>query len=352
MNPVESRLRSVVAVDYDPFAGAPLARAVPSTEPQREIWLASSLEPAASLAYNESVSLRFGGKLDEEALALALQALVDRHEALRATIGADGGDVLIAERVERALERRDLSALDVEAREAEIERTLRRAVETPFDLEKGPLLRAELLRLHVEDHLLVLTAHHIVCDGWSWGVLVDELAAIYRAGTAAALPPADSFGDYAIAQAAAADSDARRADEAYWLSRFAGSVPVLDLPTDRPRPRRRTFASLREDRTLDAALVAAAKTVGAKRRASLYAVLLATFGALLQRIAGENDVVIGIPAAGQAADGHAALVGHAVNVLPLRVVQSPIGRVLAGECGLEGAAGAAETSAFASCKQT
>ena len=306
------------AVDYDPFVDAPLARVVPSTEPQREIWLAAKLEAEASLAYNESVSLRLRGKLDTSAMQASLQALVDRHEALRATLSPNGADFCIAERVDLAYAVRDLTALDSAARDAEIAATLRRVVETTFDLEKGPLLRAEMLRFGDEDHLLVITAHHIVCDGWSWGVLVNDLAALYRDGARAALPPADSFGDFALAQAALPDSEEHRADEAYWLARFPGSAPSLDLPTDRPRPRRRTFASLREDHVLDAALITQLKSLGAKRRASLYATLLSGFGVLLQRLSGQDDVVIGIPAAGQAAGGHQALVGHCVNVLPLR----------------------------------
>ncbi|GAA0717909.1 amino acid adenylation domain-containing protein [Dokdonella soli] len=322
MSTADIQSAASTAVDYDPFSTAPLARVVPSTEPQREIWLAAKLEPEASLAYNESVSLHLRGPLDANALRTALQALGDRHEALRATLSANGEDFCIAEHVDLPYAEHDLSALDPEVREAEVAAALRRVVETPFDLEKGPLLRTERLRLGEHDHLLVLTAHHIVCDGWSWGVIVSDLAALYR-GAGAALPPADSFGDFALAQAALPGTDAHRADEAYWLARFGGPAPSLDLPTDRPRPRRRTFTSRREDRMLDAALIAEVKSLGAKRRASLYATLLSAFGVLLQRLSGQDDVVIGIPAAGQAGGGHHALVGHCVNVLPLRAAIDP-----------------------------
>ncbi len=313
--------RTSTAVDYDPFADAPLARVVPSTESQREIWLAAKLEAEASLAYNESVSLRLHGSLDTHALDAALQSLVNRHEALRATLSADGEDFCIAEHVDLTLVRRDLSTLAPAARDAEIAATLRRVVETPFDLEKGPLLVAELLRIGTEEHLLVLNTHHIVCDGWSFGVIARELATCYTAavaGAAPALAPADSFAEFALAETARKGSDAQRADEAYWLARFASVPPPLELPLDRARSRRRTFASRREDRTLDADLVGAIRKAGAKRSASLYATLLTAFGVLLQRLSGDDDLVIGIPAAGQAADGHHALVGHAVNVLPLR----------------------------------
>jgi len=121
-----------------------------------------------------------------------------------------------------------------------------------------------------------------------------------------------------LAEAAHAGSETAREDEKYWLDRFAGTVPVLDLPVDRSRPRRRSFASRREDRMLDPTEVAAIKRLGAAQGASLYATLLAAFAVLLHRVAGQDDVVIGIPTAGQAAEGLDTLVGHAVNVLPLR----------------------------------
>jgi amino acid adenylation domain-containing protein len=309
------------AVDYDPFADAPLARVVATTEPQREIWLASQLEPQASLAYNESVSLRLSGPLNTDALRAALEALVQRHEALRATFSSDGEELHIASELKLPWTMRDLSALSDHEREAQHVAALKDAVTTPFDLERGPLVRVELLRLASDDHLLVFTAHHIICDGWSFGVIVTELAQLYaqRLSRGAGPAAADAFSDFALAQAAAAQSEAGQAAERYWLRRFGRLVPSLDLPTDRIRPRQRTFNSRREDRTLDAPLVADIKRAGARHGASFYATLLTGFGVLLQRLSGQDEVVIGVPSAGQAADGHAALVGHAVNVLPLSV---------------------------------
>jgi amino acid adenylation domain-containing protein len=322
------------AVDYDPFADVALARVVPTTEPQREIWLAAKLEPEASLAYNESVSLRLTGELDVAALQAALQALTDRHEALRASLSTDGEELHIAIRMDFPCPVRDLSALDEADRDAEIAATLHRVVTTPFDLERGPLARAELLQLAAQNNLLVFTAHHIVCDGWSFGVIVRDLAALYaqQVGRGAGPTAADSFTDFALIERAGTATDAGRAAEHYWLDRFSGSVPSLDLPTDHIRPRRRTFTSQREDRLLDAALISEVKRMGAHRGASLYATLLAGFAVLLQRLSGQDDVVIGIPSAGQAAGGHDALVGHCVNVLPLRAApdpQAPFGTVLA-----------------------
>ena len=313
------------AVDYDPFADAALARVVPATESQREIWLAAKLESEASLAYNESVSVRFSGELNVAALQSALQGVIDQHEALRATLSADGNDLCIAADVKLDCVLRDLSGLDKRTREAEISSALALAVGTPFDLERGPLVRAQLLCLDAQEHLLIFTAHHIVCDGWSFGVIVRDLAALYaqRTNQGEGPVPASAFTDYAIAEATRTQTDTGRADEEYWLSRFSGALPSLDLPIDSARKRRRTFASQREDRVLDATLVADIKRMGARQGASFYATLLTAFGALLYRLTGQDDVVIGIPSAGQAVDGHDSLVGHCVNVLPLRSTIDP-----------------------------
>jgi len=150
-----------LAADFDPFAGAALARVVPTTEPQREIWLAAKLEPAASLAYNEAVAIRLAGALDVDRLRVALGRLVERHEALRSTVTPDGADLCIAEAASIECPLRDLSDLDEALRAEAIAETERHAVETPFDLEQGPLIRAELLRLAGDEHLLVIAAHHL-----------------------------------------------------------------------------------------------------------------------------------------------------------------------------------------------
>lgn len=313
------------AVEYDPFAGGELSRVVPTTEPQREVWLADRLGEDASLAYNESVSLRLHGPLDAAALAAALQALAERRDAFRANFGPDGETLCVRKHADIAVARFDFSDLDPAARETALAARRRHAVDTPFALGQDALLRAELVRLGSEEHALLLTAHHIVCDGWSWWILVRELGALYAQATdqAAETPAAPaSFADYAL-QLARHSGGVRAEDEAYWLSRFADGAPVLDLPLDRPRPARRSFASRREDHLIDAELLGAIRAMGARRGASLFATLLAGFGGLLARLCGQPDVVVGIPAAGQSVDGHDDVVGHCVNLLPLRFDAAP-----------------------------
>ena len=312
---------AAVPVDYDPFAESAITRTAPTTEAQREIWLAASLGAEASLGYNESVSLRFGGELDLPALQASLQGLVDRHDALRSTFTTDGMTLVVGGALTLEVPLTDLVALPGEERQRRLAERQAWHVETPFDLGRGPLVRAEIVRLGEQDHVAIFTAHHIVCDGWSFWVLTKDLAALYAArgnGQAKALAMPESFAEYATAEALRSQASATEVDEAFWLQQFPGEVPVLDLPSDRPRPARKTYASRREDYPLDAALVDQVRRAGARCGASLFATLLAGFKALLFRLSGQDDLVVGIPAAGQSIGDHAALVGHCVNVLPLR----------------------------------
>ncbi len=307
--------------EFDPFAGDAVERVIPTSEAQREIWLADRLSPQASLAFNESVNLHLRGRLDAAALQGALDALVQRHEALRCTVAPEGTDLLVGAASRVALATLDLRAQSASQVHDALERAAAEAVQTAFDLERGPLFRAGLYRLADTDHVLLMTAHHIVCDGWSWGLIAEDLGALYAEQIGAAPGPdaAPRFGDYVAWEMAEAASPAMAEHERFWLDRFAGSsLPVLDLPTDRARAPMRSFNSRRVDHMLDAALVADVRKLGAKAGASLFATLFSGFAATLQRLTGQDDLVIGVPAAGQSASGMTALVGHCVNLLPIR----------------------------------
>jgi len=310
---------------------------IPTTESQREVWLGAMLSPEASLAYNESVLLRLRGALDAAALGRAMAALVARHQSLRATISPDGSCMLVGQPAASVLGMQDLSTLDAQAREQVLKSAHNAAVCTPFALEQGPLFRAMLYRLGEAEHELVMSAHHVVCDGWSWAVVTEQLGHLYteQTGQGLRLKAAPAFADFAAEEAAeAAHPDMQRHVD-YWLERFSGgSLPVLDLPLDHPRPAVRAFASLRTERTLDRRLVTAMRSVSAKTGASLFAGLLGAFVATLHRLTGQDDIVVGIPASGQLARDMPALVGHCVNLLPLRVTAHAQLRfdALMGEC--------------------
>lgn len=313
----------VSAVEFDPFAND-LARVVPTTEAQREVWLADQLGAEASLAYNECVSLSIEGALDTAALQAALLALSDRHEALRSTLSAEGMSLLISSRGSLQAETVDLQMQGEAERASAADAERRREVSVVFDLVNGPLVRARLIKIAPEEHELVITAHHIVCDGWSFGVIAKDLMALYadlKSGNQSktGLPHPDSFGDYALAQREQAYQAQAEVDTQWWVRQFDGNLPVLELPTDRARRPFRSFNSLREELILDAALVDRLRKLGQKHGASLFVTMFALYGALVARLSGQDDIVVGIPAAGQASAGRSDLVGHCVQLLPIRL---------------------------------
>ncbi|HYJ09722.1 MAG TPA: amino acid adenylation domain-containing protein, partial [Polyangiaceae bacterium] len=312
--------RTLADSEFDPFAGPAIVATAPTTEPQREVWTACALSEEASLAYNESITLWLEGPLDRDALSATFDALIARHDALCSTLSADGMTLIVGAPPRGALAFSDWSSLDEPTQRREEKALAEREVTRSFDLVKGPLFRAELVKLSDQRHFVILTAHHIVFDGWSNAVLIGDWASLYsqRLGTGDGPSPAPSFVAYARQQAAAA-ARAGSADEAYWLARFERPPVGVDLPSDRLRPPLKTFSSRREDLLLSAEMVSAVRRAGAACKASLFATLFCAFDVLINRLAQQEDLVIGIPSAGQGqSDAYGALVGHCVNMLPIR----------------------------------
>ncbi|MFL5538401.1 MAG: condensation domain-containing protein, partial [Longimicrobiaceae bacterium] len=220
--------------------GAPLSFA------QERLWFIDRLQPG-SATYNIPVARRLGGALDEVALERALGEIVRRHEALRTTFAeADGSPVqVIAPFGGFTLRLDDLSGLADADREAEVRRRATEEAMRPFDLTAGPLFRAALLRLGAEDHVLLLSMHHIVSDGWSMGVLSREVSALYaayREGRESPLPElAVQYADYAAWQREHLRGEMLERQLSYWRERLAGAPELLELPTDHPRPAVQTF---------------------------------------------------------------------------------------------------------------
>ena len=318
--PVDYQSR-LTAVDFDPFADGELLLTAPATESQKEIWASVQMGDAANCAYNESQSLRLRGKLDVKVFQSAVEELVQRHEALRTTFSTNGNILCIVASRQIEIPIIDLSSLELQDQQEKLASILRQEVEQPFDLEHGPLFRAKIVKLQPQEHLAILTAHHIICDGWSWAVLMPDLGKLYsglQQGIVPELEEPDHLSEYATLQEEEADSPEAIATEKYWLKQFADSVPVLDFPSDRPRPPLRTFNAAREDWHLNSELVANLKQLGTKLGCSFMTTILGGFEVWLHRMTGQNDLVVGIPAAGQAALGQYNLVGHCVNLLPLR----------------------------------
>jgi amino acid adenylation domain-containing protein len=278
-------------------------REAPLTDQQMEVWLATQLGDAASCAFNESVSLSLEGSLDAMKLGAALAAAVARRDALRARFAPDGTMMRIVPPAPVSLNAEEADAdtlarvLDAEAR-------------TPFDLEQGPPFRARLLRMGPASHVLVFTAHHIICDGWSLNLLMQDVAALYD-GTP--LAPAPSFAKLGTS----GDSGAA-ADEYYWRAKFATLPEPLELPTDRPRPALKSFAGATFSISIDAGIHQAACRAGARHGCTGFVTLLTAFQVLMGRLAGQDEVVVGVPMAGQTLLENDGVVGHCVNFLPIR----------------------------------
>lgn len=311
----------LIAVDFDPFAGSEILRTIPTTEAQREVFTASMMGHDASCAYNESVSLELTGELDNDALEAAIQGMVDRHEAVRATFDSTGMRMIVANEAKVSFSRADLSTLTPQERAERLERIGEEDMNSAFDLHEGPLFRARLVRVSADTHLLRLTGHHAVCDGWSLGIMMAEISELYNAkknGTAPQLPPANTFSEYSLATIDFAKSPEHKKVEQYWLNLYQGVIPRMDLPTDRPRPQGKTYNGHRLDLPLTAKHVAALKEVATRSGASFVTTLLATFEVFLYKLTGDSDLVVGLPAAGQSDFDMKHLVGHCVNLLALR----------------------------------
>ncbi|WP_422003360.1 amino acid adenylation domain-containing protein [Reyranella sp.] len=289
----------------------------PLTEPQIEILTAAQMGDDASCTFNESVNLSFEGDLDRAALESALNGVIARHDALRGRVGRSDERMHFAPKLALELRLEDRSGeADPDAALAAI---VAADASLPFDLWNGPLVRAVLVKLAARRHVLVLTAHHIVCDGWSFNIILPELADFYRAAVSrqpAALPAASSFAQYATGKAT--PTAGRSADLDYWTSVYRDLPPLLELPTDRPRAPQRSFAGATWTTSVDGAQLAALRKAAAASGATLFSTLFTAFQVVIGRLAGTNDVVIGVPVAAQAADEQPDLVGHCVHMLPFR----------------------------------
>ncbi len=310
-----------VAVDFDPFASdAPvIERVIIPTDAQREVWLADHMSQEASLAYNEAVELSLKGPLDDAAIARlreACRAVFAAHQALRAVFSDDGSEMLMqtVSAAPLVFEVTDLRGQDATTRARRLSDWRQQVVSEPFDLGKGPLFRAHLLRMADDHGVLLLAAHHLVCDGYSFGLVLRDLARAFRGE---ALAPS-SYTDYANNEDQFTSSADAGANVQYWTQQYQQDVPVTDLPTDHPRPARRQVAAGRIDHLVPANDFARLQQAARSLRISLFSFLLGGFELLISRLTGSADVVVGVPAAGQLAAELPDIVGHCVNLLPVR----------------------------------
>ncbi len=311
--PALDRLRA----SYADAPAPPVERTLPLTEAQGGLWVLGQTDENALRAYQESTTLELRGPLDTDALQRALQAAVNRHEALRALVRPDGESQVIHPAMIV-----NVPLIDLSDNPGCLADALAGIERTAFDFERGPLLRAVAVRLAAERHLLVLTFHHLFGNGPSYWVFFEDLCALYEAehtGCAPTLEPAmqlSGFVRWRTEEAARTEDD----DEPFWLAQFEGGVPTLELPADRPRPSLRTHHGGRVVVTLPPELAASLRKVAAARRGSLFMVLLYAFGTLLHRLSGQDDLTVGVAYEGEARSlsGGEWLFANTTNVLPLR----------------------------------
>ena len=310
----------------------PAERATPAPEraappplsfAQERLWFLDQLDPA-NAAYNIARALRLKGVLDRRALAHGFDKIVRRHEILRTVFPCVDGrpmqQVLTRSKIDVSVI--DLGRLPRPQRRVETSRVLSEESGAPFQLERGPLIKARLIRLGKAEHVLVLVAHQIICDGWSINLLLREWAMLYRsfvAGKAFRLPELKiQYGDYAARQRERFATPAAADPLAYWRGRLQNSSAGIGLVTDRPRPAVQSFHGARLSLTVPATLVRRLKTLGRKRRATPFMVLMAAFKALLWRYTSQDDISVGFPAANRSDRDVESLIGFFVNTLVLR----------------------------------
>jgi acyl carrier protein len=306
-----------------PLEAGPLPAVLPLSYSQERLWFLDQLQPG-SAAYNLPGALRLDGRLDAAALEAALGEVVRRHESLRTrfvSVAGQGAQV-VDPPAPVVLTRRDLTDLAPEAREAAVRQAVQAEAARPFDLAQGPLFRAGLLRLGPETHVLLVSMHHIVSDGWSMGVLTREVATLYdafAAGRASPLPALEvQYADYALWQRAWLEGETLERQLGYWRDRLAGAPAALELPTDRPRPAQASFRGAALPLRLPPQLTTRLQALARARGATLFMVLLAGFQAVLSRWSGQDDIVVGTPIAGRTHSLAEPLIGFFVNTLALR----------------------------------
>jgi amino acid adenylation domain-containing protein len=287
---------------------------------QRRLWFLDQLAPDAS-AYNIALAQRLHGPLDVDALGRALTEVVARHDVLRWRVPHDDGHpyAVADPATEVRLPVEDLTALSTSDREATVRELLRAEAAARFDLATDRLLRARLLRLGDDEHVLAVTAHHAVFDGWSERILYQELGAAYARRGRSPLPT--SFADY-VAWRDERASRRGKDDLTWWTEHLAGAPTVLDLPRDHPRPTEQGYAGAFAATELRPATDAGIRSLAIELGATPSTVVLAAFAELLRRMSGRDDVVVGSPVADRRHAAFADLIGFFVDIVPLRLTRA------------------------------
>ncbi|HSP79762.1 MAG TPA: condensation domain-containing protein, partial [Myxococcaceae bacterium] len=323
-----SRFPAAVRTQAPPLVPVSREGHLPLSFAQQRLWFLDQLEPGRPF-YNVPLAFRVSGRLDVAALERGFHALVERHESLRTIFVTrdEEPQQLISPAVEMPLSVVDLSEVPQPEREVEAKRLAEEEARRPFSLERGPLLRTLLLRLGEDEHVLLITLHHIISDGWSLGVLVREVAALYHAFASGQRPRLEplpvQYADYAAWQRQWLRGEALEVQLAYWRQRLEGAPAALELPTDRPRPPVQTYRGDNVPVRLPRELSESLQRLCQQEGVTPFMVLLAAWQALLSRYSGQEDVCVGSPIAGRTQAETEGLIGFFVNTLVLRAQVQP-----------------------------
>lgn len=290
---------------------------LPLTDSQKELWITAQHGDDASRSFNESCTLRLSGPLNESAFREAARQVVQRHQALRAQFDSSGRGQKFLESVPVDVPIIDLSSFAPEDRERRLASLQDVEDQFVFDLASGPIFRIRIVRLGSEDHAILLTVHHLACDGWSYDIILHDLGALYTCAVVNEPCPLSEPARYDVFAKSLVARDTSKS-LGYWTKRFAEPVAPLELPTDRPRSSRRSFRGGRVTRSLGVDRSQRIRTAAAHLNCTPYVLTLAAYNAFLCRLSSQSDIVVGIPVAGQAVGQLPTLVGHCVNFLPLR----------------------------------
>ncbi len=320
---VEQAMREEHQVEAPPLAPVSRERVLPLSFAQQRLWFLDQLEPMSN-AYNIPAVVRLHGPFIPEVFTKALEEVMRRHESLRTRFVMDQGRASqeIDEAVALDVLLFDLSRLSVDEQESEIQRLASEEARKPFDLANGPLLRLTMLQLAESEHVLLLTLHHIVSDGWSMSVLMRELTVLYDAFSREEPSPLPQlpvqYADYAVWQREWLQGEVLEQQMKYWREQLQGAPPVLELPTDHPRPAAPSLRGRMLKRRMSDELLQQLEDVSRREGLTLYMSVLAAFVVVLARYSNERDIVVGTPIAGRTRQEIEGLIGFFVNTLVLR----------------------------------
>jgi amino acid adenylation domain-containing protein/non-ribosomal peptide synthase protein (TIGR01720 family) len=320
---IEAELRAGAGLVAPPLTPAGRDGALPLSFAQQRLWFLDQLEPGSAI-FNMPHVVRFDGPFDAAAIEAAFTEIVRRHEALRTTFEVENGQPVQVINPPRpvGLALHDLRSMPEAEREAELTRFAAEEVKCPFDLSAGPLLRTSLLRLGDEVHVLLFTLHHIVCDGWSVKVLIEEIAALYEAfagGRSSPLPElAVQYADFAVWQRTWLSGEVLERQLAYWREQVAGAPSLLDLPSDRPRAAVQTHRGASHSFPIPASLIERLEVLSRREGATLFMTTLAAWQTLLYRYTGQTDISVGTSSANRNHAEIEPLIGFFANMLVMR----------------------------------